>query len=498
MKPETTYCICLKLILLSVFTFHFSFSFAQDAAVLSQRDLVGTARYVSLGGAMTAIGGDPSAVLANPAGLGVYRRLEVSLTLDESFIDMQQKGAANVAERVNLFTASQASFVFSYLSPYKTRGLLANNVMISYHRLATFNRTYSVGKAAEPVSLANVIAEKTENLSEESVSREGRWDDTNVGWLSLQGYDTYLINPDEANPGMWYPVLEQGQTVNSHLRVQETGYVNQYAISWGGNISNMIYLGASVNMLSLYHNQSASYYELFSNSDGCSIDNNTYVSHSGVGVNGSFGIIAHPLRWLRLGASFTTPTAVTVTTINYGTMQSTLWYTDSIGNPIRQPIASQSPMNKYVDKSLSMPLRVSAGVAFQYKNFGFLSFQYDYAHRKSIADTHTLRVGIEGVAINRFFLTAGYAFESTFAKDADMRPEILDYTTVRTDAYSQYLHYSHYASAGFGWHGDHFIINAAYRWRMQHFDIFAHELATPCNLSATTHNIILTFNFHTK
>lgn len=474
-------------------TFAWQIVSAQDAAILAQRDLVGTARYVSLGGAMTAIGGDPSAVLANPAGLGIYRRLEVSLTLDESFIDMQQKGAATVTERVNSFTASQASFVFSYEDPVKTRGLLFNNIMLSYHRLATFNRTYSAGYAGEAGSIADVAALKTLGLSEEAVSQEKRWDDPNVGWLSCQAYNTYLIDPDPSEPGRWYSLFEQGQTVNNHIRIQETGYVNQYALSWGGNISNKIYVGASLNMLSLYHNQTAAYYELFGTD--CSIDNNTYVSHSGVGINGSFGIIAHPLRWLRLGASFTTPSAVTVTTISYGTMQSALWYVDSVGNPVKQAIVSESPMSKVVDKSITMPLRVSAGVALQLKNYGLLSLQYDYAHRKNIADTHSLRVGLEGVIVNRFFLTAGYAFESTFATN---NPVMLYYNSVRTDAYSQYLNWSHNVSTGFGWHGDHFTVNVAYRWRLQQFETFAHELADPYNIRAITHNIVVTINFHTK
>ena len=485
--------LSILLLIISIINCQLSIILAQDLHILSSRDLTGTARYVSLGGAMTAIGGDPSAVLANPAGLGVYRRLDVSVTLDESVVISQQHGTANAGERVNTFTASQASFIFSYEDKYRTRGLLFNNIMLSYHRLATFNRTYSAGYAGEAGSLADIAALNTWGLNEEALQPEGRWSDENVGWLSCQAYDTYLINPDPAEPQKWYSVLETGQTVNNHIRVQETGYVNQYALSWGGNISNKIFVGASLNMISLYHNQTAAYFELFG--DACTIDNNTYVSHSGVGVNASFGIIAHPLRWLRLGASFTTPSAVTVTTINYGTLKTNLWYVDSIGNPLQIAIASESPTNKYVDKSMTLPLRVSAGIALQLKNYGFLSLQYDYAHRKSISDTHTLRAGLEGVIVNRFFLTAGYAFESTFKHNS---PESLAPTSVRTDAYSQYLYLTHNASAGFGWHGDHFSITAAYRWRLQRFDIFAHEYANPYDVRATTHNIVVTFNFHTK
>ena len=50
--------------------------YAQDYNRLSERDIMGTSRYVGMSGAMTAVGGDPSSVVDNPAGLGVYRRSE--------------------------------------------------------------------------------------------------------------------------------------------------------------------------------------------------------------------------------------------------------------------------------------------------------------------------------------------------------------------------------------------------------------------------------------
>ncbi|MBR4432251.1 MAG: hypothetical protein IKS76_03500, partial [Paludibacteraceae bacterium] len=55
---------------------------AQDYARLGERTIMGTARYVGMSGAMTAIGGDPSAVMDNVAGLGLYQRPEAMLTFD--------------------------------------------------------------------------------------------------------------------------------------------------------------------------------------------------------------------------------------------------------------------------------------------------------------------------------------------------------------------------------------------------------------------------------
>ena len=53
-----------------------------DALKASQTQLKGTARYMSMGGAFTALGGDASAISLNPAGLGVYRSSEITATLN--------------------------------------------------------------------------------------------------------------------------------------------------------------------------------------------------------------------------------------------------------------------------------------------------------------------------------------------------------------------------------------------------------------------------------
>ena len=54
---------------------------AMDVYNISSSQIRGTARYVSMGGAFTSLGGDPSAIVQNPAGIGVYRSSEVSASM---------------------------------------------------------------------------------------------------------------------------------------------------------------------------------------------------------------------------------------------------------------------------------------------------------------------------------------------------------------------------------------------------------------------------------
>ena len=47
---------------------------------LTGSDLNGTARYVGMGGAMEALGADISTMQSNPAGIGLFRRSQVTIS----------------------------------------------------------------------------------------------------------------------------------------------------------------------------------------------------------------------------------------------------------------------------------------------------------------------------------------------------------------------------------------------------------------------------------
>ena len=51
-----------------------------DANRLLGTDLNGTARYIGMGGAMGALGGDITTMSTNPAGIGIYRSNDVMVS----------------------------------------------------------------------------------------------------------------------------------------------------------------------------------------------------------------------------------------------------------------------------------------------------------------------------------------------------------------------------------------------------------------------------------
>ena len=439
------------LIVLSFFIFYFSPSFAQDFTRLSERTLMGTARYVGMGGAMTAIGGDPSAVHDNPAGLGLYRRMEVLLTLDYMMDRTQQVNDA-VRSKRNMLMAPQASWVFTLPSETMSdEGVQTNNFMISYHRLQSFAR------------IIDAASEKNASLGALLASTG-----TDVGIP----YTTTPLNKSDA------------------LLLEENGYSNEYALDWSMNISNKWYVGLGFRVQSFMLSSDADYIEDFDQMNEkrevCYNRDETSLLLSGVTCSLAAGLIYRPLSWLRLGLSVQTPSLGSATISGNGLISA---WTDTIH---RGPVSSHYEQTK----DFHMPLHTSASMAFQVGYYGMLAFQYDYEHRfdYDAQDLHSLRAGFEVIPIPGMYINGGYVFESTFSKTYPVVP--IDKSLVRKDAYFVRPRWSQYASVAFGYRGKYFIAQAAYQYRWQGINLYAHEAAMPYDIHTDTHRIVVTLGWH--
>jgi hypothetical protein len=454
---------------------------SQDVQRFSERQIIGTARYVGMGGAMTAIGGDPSAVLDNPAGLGLYRRSEISLTLDETIDNTKQLHTSlhNSAQR-SRFAAPNISAIWAWGNPQRQRGLIYSNVMLSANRLANFNRDVLV--SGEGMGMLSSLSALTNGLEEQYLQNKP-WDDVEIGWLSILGYEAYLINPivdslelDVMKKYQWTPAVD---FTNGTLSVSESGTYDQYTLSWAGNINNQWYLGLSLNIPTLSYIKRTSHQE----TDRVNSAELKSLYHlSGVGVSGSVGLICRPIQALRIGASFQTPTMMSLSVQTEGDMYSTVE---------GKKYEALTPASGVVSSEMVSPLRTSVSVAGQIGNKGLIAVQYDYAHSSEMEDVHTLRIGAEAQATRGLFLNAGYVYESSFMKNDPVW--MLGYNEIRTDMDYRYTQSSQYLSAGVGYRSDAVVAQLAYQFRWQTVHQYASEMQLlPIEVGTQTHSIVAT------
>lgn len=448
-----------------------------DASTLSQLDLMGTTRYVAMGGAMAAVGGDPSAAGDNPASLGIYRRSELSLTLDH------QIGVNAWGQSYQQFSCGQASWNFCFLQD-RMSGVVANNVMLNYRRLKNFRRNYLYSLRNMDYSQTDVMADKTDGLPESALIGEPAWRDDEVGWLSKMGYEGFLIDPDTLNPGAWLPA--NLSSVNGTLSVAESGGIDEFALTWGMNISNRWYMGLEMGVRSLVYAHSTTYSEQFA--DGQQYSITSHVTASGVGFVSKAGLMYRPTAWLRLGAAVHAPIPMAMTMRNYGTLDAMV---------VQGKIQAASPENVYSAQHFSQPMKVVAATAFQFGSHGMLSLQYDYRHdvNTTAPDVHWAKAGAEVVVAGNWYFNAGYGlqFHTLNGKKWADPIHAIGYNSVRTDTERINLLYAHYLSAGASFRHRFVVVGLAYQCRLMTETLRFHELQmTPIDMKSTTHKIVLT------
>ncbi|MDE6379300.1 MAG: outer membrane protein transport protein [Muribaculaceae bacterium] len=306
---------------------------AIDGFRFSQPDMKGTARYMGMGGAFGALGGDLSSISTNPAGIGVYRRNEIGITID---IDVQ-----NSTSQAQGFSNSQSQTkvllnnVGGVATWNMANSMMPNlNVGFTYNRTASFNGRY-VGSIAElSNSLTNYIAgvSNTEGVTVPDVETVFDSDgyvsfdpyNPNDGgfaapWLSILGYNSYFINPtgDDDQPN-WIGQWGANTSGSGAFDVQTSGGVNEYNIAIGGNIANKVFWGVDFGIVDLSYSMTALWGEnlqnavvpvddRFVNSTSMWKMTNSY-NANGTGYNIKVGVIYRPIQELRLGLSFASPT----------------------------------------------------------------------------------------------------------------------------------------------------------------------------------------------
>ena len=103
-----------------------------ENAKITAGDLNGTARYVGMGGAMEALGADISTIGTNPAGIGLFRKSNASVSFG---IVSQGDGKSAVGGNKTNVSFDQAGFVYS--SRLNKTSFV--NFAFNYHKSRNFN-----------------------------------------------------------------------------------------------------------------------------------------------------------------------------------------------------------------------------------------------------------------------------------------------------------------------------------------------------------------------
>lgn len=472
-----------------------------DAYTLSQSDLRGTARFMSMGGAFTALGGDLSTLNQNPAGVGVYRGSEVGATIDLTFraYDTQTPYGSHKDNQTK-FACNNFGYVGTSWIGSELRSISWG---VSYGRVASFDRITNGYNNPTSTSLTNYIASFSGNQAPGDLSFGQNYNpyfDSNCDWLSILAYNSYMINDKPGSPNNYLGLYQNGTVGDAMYNVRERGSVDQYNFDIGGNISDIVYWGIGFGITDLSYTRDSYYSESMENACVAADNGSSLVTGNagfelyntkhinGSGWNFKAGVIVKPVQTLRLGFAVHTPTYYSLS----HTYQADVDY--SYYNPATgTELSNYNGEPEYTeiasfDSRLRTPWRIMAGAAVVIGNQAILSVDYerqayDAMHVKyqtsmyndfapddnvnnNIKDifqgANIVRVGLEYRVTPQLSLRLGYNAQTCNVKQAAVDGNVEVLTSGTDPSFSLDKKITQYIACGLGYKYKGWYFDAAY------------------------------------
>ena len=157
---------------------------------LTGKDLNGTARFVGMGGAMGALGGDISTMGTNPAGIGLYRSSDVMTSFGFSLYGNEsQYLGKKFNSDLTKGDFNNIGFVFSSKIGNETP-LRFVNFGFNYHKAKSFNNNMRMEGNLGLYSQTYLMASQAAGIEKWG---DSPYTDNGIGWLSILGADAGLI-----------------------------------------------------------------------------------------------------------------------------------------------------------------------------------------------------------------------------------------------------------------------------------------------------------------
>ncbi len=373
-------------LIIAIFLFAINANMAQnelEGLRYSQYSIGGTARFISMGGAFGALGGDLGALAINPASAGLFVNNEFSFTPELVFDKTKGKmliGNETSVNQYNAFSVSNIGYVSS-LQAGKTEGLCGISFGITYNKVADFNQEYEISGLNKESSMAYSFIEYANGYIPDDL-----W-----SYVERLAYDTYVIDTDIYND-QYITGLDSTISQTQKKTLATTGGMNEIDLNMSANFSNKLYLGASLGITTLTYNSTSKYSEVNN-----LLDTNFYdvkyfgleenLIASGLGINLKIGAIFRPVNWIRLGLAYHTRSFVAINEEYSTSMESEVHYIDANGN-VEAPgykyyTASPTDEDGYYlgalisDYYITTPRKLILSLAFVIKQMALLSLDFE-------------------------------------------------------------------------------------------------------------------------
>lgn len=395
-------------------------SYITDIFNFSQLGLDGTASYVGRAGAIGALGGDFTAGSYNPAGLGLFYSSQISFSPSVNWVS-DKNSYMGLNEKSNYVRFNLSDMAVLLAVPVKSEGWRAWQFGIGFNKLKNFNnRIYAEGDWT------------TTSIVDSWVADADADPDRLDPFGTAMAYDTWVIDTLAGGRTFFNNFAGHTNQLYQTEQITESGWENEMTISFSGNYSDKLYLGATIGVPFLSYHRT----EIYRETAGITDEYFDYTSDrdmSGTGINLKLGAIYRPIENLRIGFAFHTPTLYDMDEVYanslYNCTNTRTYYTESVEGAstfyFRTPLKLIGSVAVTLG-NMSSPVAGSLDFDYEFTNYDGMAFRNgdDYetdlyyeswknSLNRTISHTyqpaHTFRLG-GTLNIKKFALRAGWAY----------------------------------------------------------------------------------------
>ena len=440
-----------------------------DATNIAQKELNGTARFVGMGGAMGALGGDISTIGTNPAGIGIYRSNDAMFTFGYSMTGTESNYVGNKFEtNKNRWSFDNAGFVIASKIGNHTP-LRYVNFGFNYHKSKSFYKNMTMQGLMG--SIDNQYVSQVRSMAQQATDAQDyvyhnynqqrlNWEsndiyrDSEAGWLGAVGYQGSLLfeNRQTGSPDSYDPYIPS--EADAYFLSRERGGIDQYDFNISFNINDRFYFGVTLGAYDVDYNKYSLHDEMYTYKwegngqiyeEGYSLESFNRIH--GSGFDFKFGAIFRPIEDspLRIGLAVHTPTYYKLTYTTGALLTSDLFLPNEAGDETRtrttvdtysalggrdmdRDFKLQTPWVFNASLGYTVGNNLALGAEYEYEDYSSMKFKYpegdEMAWETRQADFNmkgvsTLRLGAEYKPIPAFSLRAGYNYSTAaYKKDA--------------------------------------------------------------------------------
>ena len=403
----------------------------EDALRISSLLPGGTARSNGMANAFGAVGADAGAIGINPAGFGLYRTAELTLTPSLEVNDVTSRFYGQST------ADSKARFYFNNLSLIlhnpsdKNSDWRSGTFGVVYDRQQTHHYTSQAVGNKLPTTILQRFVNEASGTSVADLSTDAFPFSSSLAWYTY-GIDPAVNEDGDTLQNQYASAIPFGSITKQVHTVDSRGANTNTNFFYSGNYLDRLYVGVSIGIASHRFKRTTKHTET-SLDESLDLKDLTYtedLSTTGNGINMKVGVIGRVSERFRMGAAFHSPQWMQLNDVYVYALKTTFRSPDADG---KSSYSETSPDGAFSYR-VRTPWRAALSAAYVAGKNGVISVDYEYADyskmrfrrndklvddydfsienaaiKQSFRAVHTIRVGTEWRTGNWYY-RLGWSF----------------------------------------------------------------------------------------